>query len=112
MHHELVFSDQIQKLFSFKKYMKLNLKIWRFMYMSIADYEAKQIDFFGEPESVEQVTETAEYRYYPSKGLVVLWDKDGKEIFYYTSPANFERLVQALEDDKKEINTKSVTKEN
>ncbi|RVU81704.1 hypothetical protein EOL70_25250 [Leucothrix sargassi] len=90
----------------------LDFKIWRFIYMSIADYEAKQIDFFGEPESVEQVTETAEYRYYPAKGLVVLWDKDGKEIFYYTSPANFERLVQALEDDKKEINTKSVTKEN
>ena len=79
----------------------LELRVWRFMYIPIADYEEKQIDFFGVPESVKKVTETAEYRYYPDKGVVVLWDKDGKETFYYVSPQEFTRLTTALEEDRK-----------
>ena len=80
----------------------LNMKVWRFMYIAIADYEEKQIGFFGEPASVEKVTDTAEYRFYPKKGMVVLWDKAGKETFYYTAPNSFNRLVKALEADKKD----------
>lgn len=80
----------------------LDMIVWRFMYIAIAAYEEKQIGFFGEPNSVEKVTDTAEYRFYPEKGVVVLWDTDGKETFYYTSPSSFSRLTKALEDDKKD----------
>ncbi|PID47507.1 MAG: hypothetical protein CSB47_00570 [Proteobacteria bacterium] len=79
----------------------LEQRVWRFMYIPIADYEEKQIAFFGVPGLVEKVTDTAEYRYYPEKGLVVLWDKEGKETFYYSSPKEFERLKLAIEADKK-----------
>lgn len=79
----------------------LGLRVWRFMYIPIANYEQKQIEFFGEPDSIKKVTDTAEYRYYSSKGVVVLWDKEGKETFYYTSPKEFSRLTQALEKDRK-----------
>lgn len=79
----------------------LDMKVWRFMYIPIAAYEEKQIDFFGKPASVEKVSETAEYRFYPDKAMVVLWDKAGKETFYYTSPENYTRLIKALEDEKK-----------
>jgi hypothetical protein len=71
------------------------------MYISIADYEEKQIDFFGKPDEIQKVGETTEYRLFPEKGLVVLWDTDGKETFYYVSPDDFLRLKTALESDKK-----------
>ncbi|PWQ97989.1 hypothetical protein [Leucothrix arctica] len=89
----------------------LDLKVWRFMYISIADYEEKQIDFFGKPDSVEQVSDTAVYRFYPKKGVVILWDQAGKETFYYTSPSSYPRLIKALEDDKKEIKLGSLGKD-
>lgn len=79
----------------------LDLRVWRFMYISIADYEEKQIDFFGKPDEIQKVGETTEYRLFPEKGLVVLWDTDGKETFYYVSPDDFLRLKTALESDKK-----------
>jgi len=79
----------------------LDLRVWRFMYISIADYEEKQIDFFGKPAETQKVGETTEYRLFPEKGLVVLWDTDGKETFYYVSPEDFPRLKAALESDKK-----------
>lgn len=79
----------------------LDLRVWRFMYISIADYEEKQIDFFGKPDEIQKVGETTEYRLFPEKGLVVLWDTDGKETFYYVSPDDFPRLKTALESDKK-----------
>lgn len=79
----------------------LDLTIWRFMYIPIAHYEQKQIEYFGTPDAVEQATASAEYRFYSKKGVVVLWDKEGKETFYYSSPKAFERLKQALIADKK-----------
>ena len=81
------------------------------MYISIAAYEEKQIGYFGKPDSVEKVTDTAEYRFYPKKGVVVLWDQAGKETFYYTSPSNYPRLIKALEDSKKETSLNSLSKE-
>ncbi len=89
----------------------LDLNVWRFMYISIAAYEEKQIGYFGKPDSVEKVTDTAEYRFYPKKGVVVLWDQAGKETFYYTSPSNYPRLIKALEDSKKETSLNSLSKE-
>ena len=79
----------------------LELRVWRFMYIPVADYEEKQIGFFGEPASINKVTETAEYRFFPKKGVVVLWDREGKETFYYVSPQEFSRLTKALQEDRK-----------
>ena len=72
------------------------LNVWRLVYMPVSDYELKQIKFFGEPEEKIQINETAQYYLYPSKGLVVLWDTDGKEVFYYVAKKDFERLKKSL----------------
>ena len=72
------------------------LRVWRLVYMPVGDYEVKQIKFFGEPEEKIQINDTAQYLLYPSKGLVVLWDTDGKEVFYYVAKKDFERLKKTL----------------
>lgn len=72
------------------------LRVWRLVYLPISDYETKQIKFFGEPEETIKVNKTAQYLLFPSKGVVVLWDTDGKEVFYYVAKKDFERLRKSL----------------
>ena len=72
------------------------LKVWRLVYMPTGQYEEKQIKFFGEPEETIKVTDTAEYRLFPSKGYIILWDTDGGEIFYYVAKKDFARLKASL----------------
>lgn len=79
----------------------LEQRVWRFMYIPVADYEEKQIDFFGEPESTKKASDTAEYRFYPENGFAMLWDKSGKEVFYYVLPSEFDRLKVAIEQDRR-----------
>lgn len=79
----------------------LEARVWRFMYIPVADYEERQIGFFGTPSAIVKENDTAEYRFYPEKGLVVLWDTASKETFYYVAPKEFSRLKAALEADKK-----------
>ena len=74
----------------------VGMRVWRMVYMPVTQYEEKQIKFFGKPESTIKVTDTAEYLLFPSKGLALLWDKDGGEIFYYAAPKEFERLKASL----------------
>jgi hypothetical protein len=74
----------------------VNKKVWRMVYLPIAQYEEKQIKFYGEPEEIIEVTKTAQYRLYPSKGIALLWDTDGGEIFYYVAPRDFLRLKESL----------------
>ena len=73
-----------------------DLRVWRLIYMPVADYETKQIKFFGKPEETIKINDTAQYLLFPSKGLVVLWDTAGKEMFYYVAKKDFERLKQSL----------------
>lgn len=73
-----------------------DLRVWRLIYLPVSDYEPKQMNFFGKPESVQKISETAEYRFYPSKGMVLLYDTEGKEIFYYAAQKDFARLKAAL----------------
>jgi len=73
-----------------------NKKIWRMAYLPTGQYEEKQIKFFGEPEEIIEVTKTAQYRLFPSKGIALLWDTDGSEIFYYVAPKDFLRLKESL----------------
>jgi hypothetical protein len=73
-----------------------DLRVWRLVYLPIADFELKQMKFFGEPAEKIQVTDNAQYWLYPKKGMALLWDKEGKEIFYYAAPKDFARLKQSL----------------
>lgn len=73
-----------------------DLRVWRLVYLPVADFELKQMKFFGEPQEKIQVTNNAQYWLYPEKGMALLWDKEGKEIFYYTAPKDFARLKKSL----------------
>lgn len=73
-----------------------DLRVWRLVYLPIADFELKQMKFFGEPQEKVQITDDAQYWLYPAKGLALLWDKEGKEIFYYAAPKDFARLKKSL----------------
>ena len=74
----------------------VDMIIWRMVYIPTGEYEQKQIRFFGKPEEIIKVTETAQYRLYPSKGVALLWDIEGSEIFYYVAPKDFLRLKASL----------------
>ena len=73
-----------------------DLRIWRLIYLPTTDYEMKQMNFFGKPDEKVKVTETAEYWFYPSKGVVLLYDTAGKEIFYYVAQKDYARLKASL----------------
>lgn len=73
-----------------------DLRVWRLVYLPVADFELKQMKFFGEPKEKIQVTDNAQYWLYPEKGMALLWDKEGKEIFYYAAPKDFARLKKSL----------------
>lgn len=89
----------------------VSMRVWRMVYMPVTQYEEKQIKFFGKPESKIKVTDTAEYRLYPSKGLALLWDTDGGEIFYYAAPKEFERLKASLPMESVAVPKKPVVKD-
>ncbi len=69
-----------------------DLRVWRLIYLPVSNYDEKRIEFFGEPEEVISITDTAKYLLFPKKGVAVLWDTEGKEIFYYVAPKDFSRL--------------------
>jgi len=73
-----------------------DLRVWRLIYLPVADFDLKQMKFFGEPQEKTQVNDNAQYWLYPKKGMALLWDKDGKEIFYYAAPKDFARLKESL----------------
>ena len=73
-----------------------DLRVWRLIYLPVSDYEIKQMKFFGEPDEKLKVSETAEYWLYPSRGIALLYDTAGKEIFYFVAPKEFQRLRNAL----------------
>ena len=74
----------------------VEMKVWRLVYLPTGQYEEKQIKFFGEPEEIINLSKTAHYRLFPSKGIALLWDTDGGEIFYYVAPKDFSRLKESL----------------
>ncbi|MCK5813026.1 MAG: hypothetical protein KAH03_02165 [Cocleimonas sp.] len=74
----------------------VSMRIWRLVYIPIAEYEEKQIKFFGKPKEIINVTKTAQYRLFPDKGIALLWDTDGGEIFYYVAPKDFPQLKASL----------------
>jgi hypothetical protein len=73
-----------------------DLRVWRLIYLPISDYEIKQMKFFGEPAEKLKISETAEYWLYPTRGMALLYDTAGKEIFYFVAPKEFQRLKDSL----------------
>jgi len=89
----------------------LKMKFWRLVYMPTGQYEEKQINFFGTPEETIKVTDTAEYRLFPSKGIALLWDTDGGEVFYYVAKKDFARLKASLPMESVAVPKKRVAKD-
>jgi hypothetical protein len=52
--------------------------------------------FFGKPDEVISLDEQLEHWLYPHKGLDVMFNPKGKEMFQYTTLADFERMKQKL----------------
>ena len=72
------------------------LRIWKLVYLPVTDYDLKQMKFFGEPQEILKINNTAEYWLYPSRGIALLYDTDGKEIFYYAAKKDYARLRESL----------------
>ncbi len=83
------------------------LRVWRLVYIPVVKYDDQSLTKqFGEPTETEVLNEQLSYWYYPNKGLIVLYDKDGSEIFYYVAKNEFARLKAALPKDKQAIKRK------
>lgn len=73
------------------------LRVWKLVYLAKTNYsEAQLLKFFGQPDERRVVTEELEYWMYPEKSMVVVFDKDGKEVFYYSAKKEFERLKATM----------------
>lgn len=73
------------------------LRVWKMAYLPATNYSEEQIEqFFGKPESKAIATATVEYWFYPLKGLIISYDKAGREVFYYSAKAEYEKLKQSL----------------
>lgn len=73
------------------------LTVWKLVYMPAVHYsETQLLKFFGEPKQKTMVSASIQYWYYPQKSLVVAYDSEGKEIFYYTSKQHYQRLMNEL----------------
>ncbi|VAX24526.1 hypothetical protein MNBD_NITROSPINAE01-607 [hydrothermal vent metagenome] len=51
---------------------------------------------FGEPVEKITLNDNSERWLYPDKGLLVAINKNGKEVFEYVRPADFEKIAQPL----------------
>lgn len=63
----------------------------------IPSYSGMDSDYlksrFGEPAARQAVDETTELWLYPQLGVRIMLDNDGKEMFEYTSPADFKSFT-------------------
>lgn len=81
-----------------------DMRVWRLVYMPAANYDGVTIQKqFGEPASKEDLGDGLIYWYYPKKSVVVLEDQNGREIFYYVAPDEYDALLKALPKEKPEI---------
>lgn len=55
--------------------------------------------YFGEPESIEELDATTVIWLYPQKGIKIMIDEEGRDLFEYMAPAEFEMLSEkAIQD--------------
>lgn len=72
-------------------------KVRYLVYMPVADYKMDIVGKqFGEPSEKFVINEMAEYWFYPQKGLVILLDKEGKDVLHYSSSGSFAALRERL----------------
>lgn len=72
-------------------------KVRYLVYMPVADYKMDIVGKqFGEPSDKFVINETAEYWFYPQKGLVILLDKEGKDVLHYSATGSFAALRERL----------------
>ncbi|MEE9304059.1 MAG: hypothetical protein V3U84_09750 [Thiotrichaceae bacterium] len=77
------------------------LRVWKLAYLPGAHYSAIQIQqFFGEPASKVVATNSIENWLYPAKGLIVSYDKEGREVFYYSARQDYNRLLNSVPGTK------------
>jgi len=73
------------------------LTVWKLAYIPAVDYTKEQLfKFFGEPKQKTRASDHSEYWHYPEKALLIAYDTEAKEIFYYTSKKNYKRLTNEL----------------
>ncbi len=72
--------------------------IKRITYLPAANLEGELIEnLFGKPDSIIKVEKTGvEHWLYPNIGLDILLDPNGKEVFQYVKPADFDEVVAPL----------------
>ena len=75
-----------------------HLQIAHITYIPAADLEAELIQGrFGKPsERIREPDSSIEHWLYPEKGLDIALNPDGKEVFQYITPADFERMRAPL----------------
>ena len=78
------------------------LRVQRFVYWPVINYDADiVVARFGEPaERLPSNQEGIDYWFYPSKGLAILINADGKDIFYYTGQQDYAAMKQGLLEAK------------
>ncbi|PID49225.1 MAG: hypothetical protein CR991_07525 [Proteobacteria bacterium] len=73
------------------------LPIKYLIYIPVADYTADIIiKHFGEPQDKVAVTDKTTYWFYPDKGLVLLLNDDGRDVFHYSAVKDYAALKQRL----------------
>lgn len=82
--------DDLQQALSDRKILSLT-----YIPKSSVDKELL-LRFFGQPDKVIRLDENIEHWLYPHKGLDVMFNRKGKEMFQYTTLADFERMKQKL----------------
>lgn len=75
-----------------------NAVIQQITYLPSAKLDGKLIEnLFGKPESIIQVNKsTVEHWLYPTIGLDILLDPNGKEVFQYVMPSRFSEVKEPL----------------
>lgn len=73
------------------------MRVWKVAYLAKTNYsEGQLLRFFGEPAR-KKAEMSVEYWFYPAKGMVIQFDKEGKEIFYYSALRDYEKLKRSIE---------------
>ncbi|MBK8453405.1 MAG: hypothetical protein WAQ53_07620 [Thiofilum sp.] len=71
------------------------------IYIPVVDYSSEQIQtHFGTPMNTLKVDERLTWWLYPAKGLIIMQDNDGAEVFYYSAAPDYPALEQRLTTTK------------
>ncbi len=77
-----------------------NFPIESITYKPSADYAESLIERrFGKPESIRHANEASAYWLYPTKGLLIIVNKEGRDLFQYIAPKDFAKLVASIPPD-------------